>query len=110
MNTKYLQLPLVAAILVAIGSQAFAKRVNHDVTPANIDKLPFTATVKVKDVGKMKEFEITIKGIKGDLVNPRHAPAPGGWLEVAKGDTPMVPPAVTKMEKGGIYTFTFQLS
>ena len=106
---KYLRLLFVALIVLAFGSPAFAKRVNHDVTPANIDKLPFTAAIKIKDVGKIKEFEITIKGIKGDLVNPRHAPSPGGWLEVAQGNTAIVPPGVTKVEKGGIFTFTFQL-
>ena len=110
MAIRYTSMVLVVAATLGLGAPAFAKRVNHDVTPANIDKLPFTATVKVKDVGKMKEFEITIKDIKGPLVNPTNASAPGGSLEIVINGKAMVPPAVTKVEKGGVFTFTFQLS
>jgi hypothetical protein len=110
MKTKHLLLPFVAVAVLVSGSEAFAKRVNHDVTPANIDKLPFSAAVKVKDVGKKKELEITIKDIKGPLVNPTRASSPGGWLEIVTDGKAMVPPAVTKVEKGGVFTFTFQLS
>ncbi|HEV3146008.1 MAG TPA: hypothetical protein VGZ47_19130 [Gemmataceae bacterium] len=110
MNTKFLRLALIAVVLLTIGRQALAKRVNNDVTPANIDKLPFTATVKVKDAGKLKEFEITIKDIKGKLVNPTHPPSPGGWLELVIDGKAVAAPAVTKVEKGGIITFTFRLT
>ncbi|HLW63872.1 MAG TPA: hypothetical protein VKS79_01050 [Gemmataceae bacterium] len=110
MKTKRFLFPIIAAGFLVIDGSAFAKRVNHDVTPANIDKMPFTATVKVKDVGKMKEFEITIKDIKGTIVNPTKASAPGGWLEVVVDGKAVVPPAVKKTEKGGVFTFTFQLS
>jgi hypothetical protein len=108
-TSRFLFLTVAVALLV-IGAPAFAKRVNHDVTPANISKLPFSATIKVKDVGKMKEFEITIKDIKGPLADPSRASAPGGWLDIVTDGKAIVPPAVTKVEKGGVFTFTFQLS
>jgi hypothetical protein len=110
MAIRYSSLALVVAATLGLGAPAFAKRVNHDVTPANIEKLPFSATVKVKDLGKMKEFEITIKDIKGPLANPTNASSPGGWLVVVTDGKALVPPAVTKVENGGVFTFTFQLS
>jgi hypothetical protein len=87
--------------------QVVTRRVNHDVTPANIDKMPFSGTVKVKNVGKLKEFEISIKGVKG---NPFRPSSPGSWLDVPNDDKPAETPAVTKVEKDGTTTFTFQLT
>jgi hypothetical protein len=53
MNTKHFAVVLAVAILFLAAGQALARRVNHSVTPASIDKLPFKASVKVKDVGKL---------------------------------------------------------
>lgn len=107
MKLKGIKSLLVSVILLVLSSQVLARRVNHDVTPANINKLPFSATVKVRDVGKLKEFEITIKGVRGNLFRPS---APGGWLDVPNDDKPAGTPAVTKVEKDGTITFTFQLT
>jgi hypothetical protein len=106
MKSKCIKLLLASVILLVLSGQVLAKRVNHDVTPANIDKLPFSATVKVKGLGKVYEFEITIKSVKG---NPFRPSAPGGWLEIPNDGKPAATPAVTKVEKDGIVTFTFQL-
>ena len=67
---------LAGVVLLGLSGQVLAKRVNHDVTPANIGKLPFSATVEVKDVGKLTKFEITIKDVKGNLFRPS---SPSGW-------------------------------
>jgi hypothetical protein len=107
MKSKCITLLLASVILLVLSGQVLAKRVNHDVTPANIAKLPFTATVKVKDVGKLKEFEITIKGVTGNLFLPS---SPGGWLEIPKDGKPAATPTVTKVEKDGGITYIFQLT
>ncbi len=105
-SKSYLWL-LATAMLLVLTGQVLARRVNHDVTPANIAKLPFSATVQVRDAGKLKVYEITIKGIKANLVRPL---SPGGWLELPSEDKPGAAPGVTKVEKDGTITFTFQLS
>jgi hypothetical protein len=98
---------LAGAVLLIAAFPVFAKRVNHDVTPDNIDKLPFTATVMVKDMGKEKEFTITVKGI---TAGPnRSTPSPSGTLEITIDGKAIVPPAVTKTQKAGILTFTFRI-
>jgi hypothetical protein len=107
MKPRCIKLLLASAILLALCGQVLAKRVNHDVTPANIDKLPFSATVKVKDVEKLKEFTITIKGVADNLFRPS---SPGGWLDIPNEGKPAKTPAVTKVEKDGTITFTFQLT
>jgi hypothetical protein len=108
MNSKCYRWFLASVMLLVLsGGQLLARRVNHDVTPASIGKLPFSATVKAKDVGKLKEFEITIKDVKGNLFRPS---SPGGWLEIPNQGKPGATPAVTKVEKDGSITFTFQLT
>src|SRR5205085_3490794 len=107
MKSKCYDWFLASAILLVLSGEVLARRVNHDVTPANIGKLPFSATVKVNDVGKLKEFEITIKDVKGNLFRPS---SPGGWLELPSDGKPGATPAVTKVEKGGAITFTFHLT
>src|SRR5262245_60719351 len=105
MNTKHLAVVLTVAILFLAAGEALARRVNHSVTPASIDKLPFKASVKVKDVGKLKEFEITITGIVGNLTRPPSAP--GGWVGVMGNDKPI---AVKRVTADGMATFTFQIA
>ena len=107
MKSKCIKLLLASVTLVVLSSQVLARRVNHDVTPANINKLPFSAVVKVKDVGKLKEVEITIKGAVGNLFRPS---SPGGWLEIPTHGNPAATPAVTKAERDEAITYTFQLS
>jgi len=98
---------IASAILLVLSGQALARRVNHDVTPTNIGKLPFSARVKVKDVGTRKEFEITIKDVKGNLFR---ASSPGGWLGIPNDDQSGSTPTVAKVEKDGTIIFTFQLT
>src|SRR5262245_11226356 len=105
MNTKHLAVVLAVAILFLAAGEVLARRVNHSVTPASIDKLPFKASVKVKDVGKLKEFEITITGIVGNLT--RRPSAPGGWVSVIGHDKPI---AVKRTTAHGRATFTFQIT
>ena len=105
MNTKQLAVGLACAILFLAAGEARARRVNHSVTPASIDKLPFKTFVKVKDVGKLKEFEITITGIVGNLTRPPSAP--DGWVSASGNDQPI---AVKRTTADGIVTFTFQIA
>jgi hypothetical protein len=107
MKSQCIKLLLASVILLVLGGPVLARRVNHDVTPANVNKLPFSATVTAKDVGKLKEFEITVKGVQGNLVHPS---SPGGWLEIPNDGKSAATPAVTKVEKDGTITFTFQLT
>jgi len=107
MKSKCIKLLLASVTLVVLSGQVLARRVNHDVTPANINKLPFSAVVNVKDVGKLKEVEITIKGAVGNLFRPS---SPGGWLEIPTHGNPAATPAVTKAERDEAITYTFQLS
>jgi hypothetical protein len=101
------KLLFASVILLVLSGQVLARRVIHDVTPANINKLPFSATVKVRDVGKLKEFAIAVKGVMGKLFRPS---APDGWLHIPNDGKPAVIPAVTRVEKDGTITFTFQLT
>jgi hypothetical protein len=105
MNTKHLASVLAVAILFLVAGEALARRVSHSVTPASIDKLPFKASVTVKDLGKLKEFKITITGIVGNLTGPPSAPA--GWVSVIGNDKPI---AVKRTTGDGIATFTFQIA
>ena len=107
MKLTCIKVLVAGVILLVVSGQVLARRVNHDVTPANIDKLPFSATVKVKDVGKLKEFEITFKGVMGNLFRPS---SPGGWLEMPNDGKRTATPALTKLEKDGTIAFTFQLT
>jgi hypothetical protein len=68
--------------------------------------LPFSATVNVNDLGKLKEFAITIKGVKDSLFRPS---SPDGGLEIPNDGKPAIT-AVTKAEEDGTATYTFQLS
>ena len=94
---------ITAAIVFLAAGEALAKRVSHGVTPASLDKLPFKASVKVKDAEKLKEVEITITGIVNNLA--RQPSAPGGWLCVI-GDKPIAVKPATAL---GTATFTFQI-
>src|SRR5262249_47223320 len=105
MNAKYLGVVLAVAVLFLAAGEALAKRVNHSVTPASIDKLPFKACVKVKDVGMLKEFAIAITGIVGDLTRP--SSAPGGWVSVVGNDKPVM---VKRTTADGMVAFTFQIA
>jgi len=107
MKSNHYKWVVANVILLLLSSQVLARRVNHDVNAANIDKLPFSATIKVKDVGKQKEFEITIKGVMGNLFRPS---APAGWLAISSDGGRVATPAVTKVEKDGAIVFTFQLT
>jgi hypothetical protein len=98
---------LAGVMLLVLSGQVLARRVNHDVIPANVGKLPFSATVNIKDAGNLKEFEITLSGVQGNLFRPS---SPGGWLTIVNEDRPGAAPAVTKVDKGGAITFTFQLT
>ena len=98
---------LASAILLALSGQVLARRVNHDVSPANIGRLPFSAAVTIKDVGKLKEFAITIKDVKGTLFRPS---APGGWLAIPNDGKPGATPTVSKVVKDATITFTFRLT
>jgi hypothetical protein len=100
-------LVLASLILLVLSGPVLARRVNHDVAPTNIGKLPFSAAVKVKDAEQVKEFEITIKGVKGNLFRPS---SPGGWLEIPNDSQPAATPAVKKVEKDETIIFTFQLT
>jgi hypothetical protein len=106
MNRTKLAWLFGGTILLLIAMPALAKRVNHDVNPTNIDKLPFTATVKVKDVGQLREFEITVKGT---WVNPVRTSAASGGVTVAGTDSTAWP-KVKRVEQNGVITFTFQIS
>lgn len=105
MSTKILAVAIAAAILFLSAGEALARRVNHDVTPANIDKLPFKASAKIKDVEKFKQVEITIAGIVGN-VSREQPSAPGGWLRVI-GNEKRISLKPTTVD--GMATFTFQI-
>src|SRR5260221_9770505 len=104
MSTKHFAVVIAVAVFFLATGEALAKRVNHGVTPASIDKLPFKASIKVKDVEKMKEVEITITGIVGHLTRGQPS-GPGGWLCVVGGKRIAVKPTTVL----GIATFTFQI-
>jgi hypothetical protein len=108
MKSNWFNWCLASAMLLVLSGHVLARRVNHDVVPTNIGKLPFSAAVKVSDVGNQKQFEITIKGVPENL--PLRFSSPGGWLAIPNDGNPGANPAVTKAEKDGTITFTFQLS
>src|SRR5262245_1845550 len=105
MNTKHLAVVLAVATLFLAAGEALSKRVSHSVTPASIDKLPFKASVKVKGVGQLKEFEITIREIVDKLKQPPSGP--GGRVSVMGSDKPI---AVKRTSAEGMATFTFQIA
>ena len=107
MRSNYYNWLLAGMTLLVLSGQVLARRVNHDVTAANIGKLPFSATVKVKEVGKLTEFEITMSDVKG---NPFRSSSPGGWLNIPNDGKPGAIPPVTKVQKDGTVTFTLQLT
>ncbi len=107
MRSKGVQPLFAGVILLGLGGQVLARRVNHDVTPANIGKLPFSAAVQLKGSGKLYEFALTFEGVRG---NPFRPSSPGAWLEVPTDGKPATTPAVTRVEKAGAVTYTFRLS
>jgi hypothetical protein len=99
---------VAVAILLAFAGQALARHVTHPVTPKNIGQQAFSFTVQVKDVGEFKEFEITVK-----QKSPKPAPiasATGNVVIEASGKTKAAFPVVTRVEAGGVQTYTFRLS
>lgn len=104
MSTKPFIVLIALAILFLGAGEALARRVSHVVTPASIDKLPFKASIKVKDLEKLKEVEIPITGIVGNLA--RQPCKPGGWVRVIGNDQPI---AVKRSTAEGTATFTFQI-
>jgi len=108
MNMKTFPICVAAAILLAIAGQALARHVTHPVTPKNIDAQPFAFTLQVKDVGELKEFEITVKQKAG-----QRAPvgtATGRAVIDASGKKKPASPAITKVQSDGVQTYTFRLS
>jgi hypothetical protein len=107
MNMKNIHVLLAVGALAVFGGQALARRVTHPVTPENIDKQPFT--VKVKDVGQFKEFEIEIKQKAGKAT---HLLAAGrGSLQIAQiGKKKIASPPVTLVQSTEKVTFSFQIS
>jgi hypothetical protein len=108
MNMKKLPLALAVAILLGVGGQVLARHVTHPVTPANVDEQPFSFTVQVKDVGELKEFEITVKQKAG-----KSAPvgsATGSVVIDACGKKEAAFPAITRVQSDGVQTYTFRLS
>jgi hypothetical protein len=108
MSMKNFPFVLALAILLALSGQAHAKHVTHSVTPENIDKQPFAFTVKVKDVGELKEIEITVRKQTGKSAPVRSAT--GSVTIIASGKQPATFPAVTKVQADDVQTYTFRVS
>ena len=105
---KTVPLCLAVAVLLAVGGQALARRVTHPVTPNNLDKQPFAFTVQVKDVGGLKEVEITVRQKAG-----RSAPAvtaSGSVVIYPRGPKQGASPALTRVLDNGVQTYTFRVA
>src|SRR5437660_1473035 len=97
---------LAVTALLLIGGVAFARHVTHPVTPANIGKQPYAFAVKVKDVGEMKEFEITLK----PAAEKRTPLAPRGVLSLAPRRANHAAPPLTQVTSSEGITYTFRLA
>ena len=99
---------VAAVILLAVGTQAFARHVTHPVTPANIAKQPFSFTVNVKTVGDFQEFEVVVQaktGGKAPILS-----ASGEVVVSRSGQQEAEFPPVTRVQSNGAQTYTFRLS
>jgi len=108
MSMKNSPLVLALAMLMAVGGQVLARTVTHPVTPKNIDQQPFSFKVQVKDVGELKEVEITVKQKAG-----KPAPvnsATGSVVIVACGKKQAAFPSVTRVESNSVQTYIFRVS
>jgi hypothetical protein len=108
MSMKYFSFVLALVMLLVLGGPAFARHVTHPVTPKNIEKQPFAFAVHVKDVGELKEFEITVRQQSG-----KPAPidsATGSVAFVARGKKIAALPTITRVQANGVQTYTFRLS
>lgn len=108
MNLKHISLFLAVAVLPAVGGQALARHVTHPVTPQNIDQQPFAFTVRAKDVGEFKEFEITVRQKAGKPAPVRTAT--GELVLDARGGKKAESPPVTRVLADGGQTYTFRVA
>jgi hypothetical protein len=98
---------LAVAVLAAVAGPVFARHVTHPVTPQNIDQQPFAFTVHVRDVDGAKEVEVVVEQKPG-----QRAPAGSATGSVVVdpcGKRPAAFPAVTRVQSGGVQTYTFRL-
>jgi hypothetical protein len=118
MTLKVYIFGLTMITLLAVGGQAYARHVTHQVTPETIEKQPFVFVVQVKDVlikkndsdetAKWKKFEITVK-------QKAAHPAP---VVTATGHAMVLPtagnkatfPTVNRVEGNGVQTYTFRVA
>jgi hypothetical protein len=108
MSMKNFPLVLALAMVLALSGQALAKHVNHPVKPKNINEQPFAFTVHVKDVGELKEFEITVRQQTG---KPAPVASATGSIEIAaNGNKTGALPTITRTETVGVQTYTFRLT
>ena len=99
---------LAVAVLLAVCGQAFARHITHSVIPANVSEQPFSFTVKVKAVGEVQEFEVTVKAKAGGSAPVRLAT---GEVVVARsGKKEAAFPPVHRVRSNGVQTYTFRLS
>jgi hypothetical protein len=96
------------AVLPAVGGQALARHVTHPVTPQNIDQQPFAFTVRVKDVGGLKEVEITVRQKPGKRAPDRTAS--GEVVLEASGKKKGELPPITRVLADGVQTYTFRVA
>jgi hypothetical protein len=108
MNRRRHALVLAAVVPLALGGQALARHVTHQVTPKNIDEQPFAFSAQVKDIAKLKEFEIVVKQ------KPNHSgpiTSATGTVEIAPRDKKKAESAIiTRVETDGVQTYTFRVS
>jgi uncharacterized protein (TIGR03067 family) len=98
---------LAVAVLAAVAGPVLARHVTHPVTPQNIDQQPFAFTVKVKDVDGSKEVEVVVEQKAGHSAPA--ASATGSVVVDACGKKPVGFPAVTRVQSGGVQTYTFRV-
>jgi hypothetical protein len=108
MSMKSFPLVLALAVLLATGGRVLARHVIHPVTPKNIDQHPFSFAVHVKDVGALKEFEITVAPQAGKPAPA--ASATGSVAIAARGTKTVALPTIARVEASGTQTYTFRLS
>lgn len=98
---------LFALAILLVGSPVLARHVTHRVTPSNIDKQSFAFTVQAKDVGQLKEFQITVR----QKAHPGPGDAATGSVVIRpSGDQQAAFPLVTRVRSDGMQTYTFRLS
>jgi hypothetical protein len=97
-------LVLGMAVLLVLGRSALARHVTHPVTPQNLDNQFFSFTVEVKDVQGLKEVRVTVQKQAGQRAP---AEAASGRVELRRPQAAV--PAVTRVQAGGVQTYTFRL-